>query len=170
MAREKGIFQVSANYEPLKAAPFDARSLVESKADLLAAKTWVINGIAWVYAGMMVAVSRDIDPNNNGIYVLTDAQHWDQIESWRKQADILDIQNLQAQIDALEMGAGSLDIEVDSELDLPDQGDENTTYYVKDNASIQRWDAETESYVAYGGSGTDLDIQLINGGNAYGTD
>lgn len=40
MARYRGNFTVAANYEPLKAAPFDARALVETKADLTAATTW----------------------------------------------------------------------------------------------------------------------------------
>jgi hypothetical protein len=69
MARKKGTFQVSANYEPLKAAPFDARSLVETKEDLFLADTWTINGIAWVYNGMLVAVFNDTE-ENKGLYLL----------------------------------------------------------------------------------------------------
>lgn len=171
MAREKGIFHISANYEPLKAAPFDARSLVESKADLLAASTWVVNDIAWVYKGMLVAVAADINPENNGVYMLIDADNYMQEQSWKKFADIQNIADLQQQIDELEVsGGGSLDEEVDTEEELPEIGDDDTTYYVKENTSIQRWDDETQSYITYGGSDAALDINIINGGNANGTD
>ena len=57
MAREKGTFQVAANYEPLIAAPFDARMLVGVKSDLTAPQTWQdLRGDAWVYVGMLVTV------------------------------------------------------------------------------------------------------------------
>ena len=48
MSREKGTFLVPANYEPQKAAPFDARMKVESKADLTLEKTWKLrDGEIW---------------------------------------------------------------------------------------------------------------------------
>jgi hypothetical protein len=40
MSRYKGLFQVPANYEPLIRGPFDARELVETKADLINPATW----------------------------------------------------------------------------------------------------------------------------------
>ena len=171
MAREKGIFHISANYEPLKAAPFDARSLVQTKADLLAADTWVINGVAWVYKGMLVAVANDQDPDNNGVYMLV-ADDYSLEESWRKYADARDIEALEEKIENIEISAeGSVTVEVDEMIDLPKIGDSNTTYFVKENSSIQRWNEETQSYSAYGGSGVspDLNIQLLYGGNANGT-
>lgn len=171
MAREKGIFHISANYEPLKAAPFDARSLVQTKADLLAADTWVVNGIAWVYQGMLVAVAKDENPDNNGVYMLI-ADDYTLEESWRKYADARDVKALEEKIENIEISAeGSVTVEVDEMIDLPKIGDSNTTYFVKENSSIQRWNEETQSYSAYGGSGVspDLNIQLIYGGSANGT-
>jgi hypothetical protein len=55
---------------------------------------------------------------------------------------------------------------------LPEVGDKNATYYVKDNSSIQRWDEETQSYQSYGGSGEtpELDVNLIYGGDSNGND
>lgn len=172
MAREKGIFQVSANYEPLKAAPFDARSLVESKADLINEKTWVIDNVAWVYTGMIVSVARDIEVTNNGVYRLLDADNYMLESSWQKLADTTSIEDLQRQIDELEVSGGSIDLEVETETELPETGDENTTYYIKENASIQRWDEETQTYIRYGGAGDtpDIDINLIYGGNSNGND
>ena len=102
MAREKGIFQVSANYEPLKAAPFDARQLVETKADLITEKTWMNNGIAWVYSGMLVVVHKDPNELNNGLYILQNAENYALEESWLKIADITLINKLEKRIEDIE--------------------------------------------------------------------
>lgn len=170
MARFKGTFSVAANYEPLIAAPFDARQLVETKSDLTNPQTWVrANDDYWTYVGMMVVVSQDIDDNNNGLYILT-AEDFTQPDNWRKCADERDIARLQEEIDNLEVsGEGSLDLDVDLEIDLPATGDINTTYYVKENNSIQRWDENTNAYVKFGGGGEipDLEINLIFGGKAH---
>ena len=67
MARYKGTFTVAANYEPLIAAPFDARSLVETRSDLINPATWVrSDGGYWTYVGMVVSVSADIELSNKG--------------------------------------------------------------------------------------------------------
>lgn len=167
MAREFGTFLVAANYEPLKAAPFDARSLVETKTDLISKDTWYVDGDVWLYNGMIVAVGQDINPANNGVYILMDANNYQLISSWKKLSNEDEIRNLQEQIDNLEIeGGGSLDVEIDTELQLPEIGDDNTTYYIKENSSIQRWDAENKTYVSYGGA-ADFDINIIHGGNSH---
>lgn len=174
MAREFGTFLAPANYEPLKAAPFDARALVETQVDLITEETWLVDGGVWVYDGMVVAVSSDIDVSKNGIYILQDAANYQSLNSWVKQANENDIKllqeeqnNLQEQINQLEIESGGLDVEVDFVEELPIEGNDNTTYYVKENSSIQRWDAENSTYVAYGGA-ADIDINLIYGGNSHG--
>ena len=180
MAREKGTFHNPANYEPLIAAPFDARQLVETKADLIAANTWQqANGEIWIYSGMIVAVAADIEKSNNGIYLLLDAINYFKIESWKKMSDETDIfalrlelEELQKEIDNIEIsGKGSLDVQLDFITDLPEVGDINTTYYIKENSSIQRWDEIAQAYLSFGGVGEtpELDINLIYGGNANGT-
>jgi hypothetical protein len=87
MAREKGTFNVSANYEPLKAAPFDARSLVKTKADLTNIATWTINNDIWIYDGMLVTVVQDSNPKFNGVYRLVDAENFNFDSSWMKLAN-----------------------------------------------------------------------------------
>ena len=171
MARYRGNFTVAANYEPLKAAPFDARALVESKADLILPTTWQQkDGGLWIYSGMIVSVGSDIEPENNGVYVLLDAANYTNENSWRKLADVAGIEDLQNQINEIEVGGGSQDVEVETEGDLPLIGAEGVTYYVIENQSIWRWQAETESYISFGGGAApELDIQIINGGNANGT-
>lgn len=99
MARERGTFSVPSNYEPLKAAPFDARSLVQTKADLTAAPTWQQdNGDIWIYSGMLVAVCADTE-ENNGLYVLSNAVLYQQESSWIKLANISQINELKERID-----------------------------------------------------------------------
>lgn len=168
MARYKGNFKASANYEPQIAAPFDARALVEARADLFLASTWQQkNGDIWTYPGMIVSVASDINPSNNGVYMLL-AQDFTQESNWQKLSTLDQIMDLQKQIDELQVEAGSIDIELDSEDDLPAEGDENATYYIKENNSIQRWDESTQEYISYGGGSADFDINIINGGNSNG--
>lgn len=161
MAREKGTFNVSANYEPLKAAPFDARSLVKTKSDLTNSATWDTGGDNWIYDGMIVAVAHDSVDKNNGVYRLIDAENYNFEGSWLKLAESYDIEELQKRIDDLDSSA---DIDLETEAELPEVGDENATYFIKETSSIKRWDAESGAYVAYGAS--TLDINIINGGNA----
>lgn len=101
MARERGTFTVPSNYEPLKAAPFDARSLVQTKADLTAAPTWEqSNGDKWIYPGMLVVVCADVE-ENNGLYILSNDILYQQESSWIKLADISQIRMLQERIDKI---------------------------------------------------------------------
>ena len=172
MARDRGTFTAAANYEPLKAAPFDARQLVDTKIDLISPDTWQqINGDTWVYVGMLVTVARDSDVNNNGTYRLIQLPYTD-INNWIRQADNIDIQHLQAQIDDIEIVEGGTGIEVEEIIDLPKVGMTGATYYVKENSGIYRWNEKTQSYDSYGGVGEipELNIKIIYGGNAHGTD
>ena len=172
MARYKGTFSVAASYEPLSASPFDARQLVQYKTDLTAIETWQQeNGDIWTYVGMIVVVAEDLNDNNNGIYILTN-KDYTQESSWRKCADQRDIEYVLEEIKNIEFsGEGSVSIEVDTMEDLPKVGDSNTTYYVKENLSIQRWNEATQFYLSFGGSGEipELNIEIIHGGNAHGT-
>lgn len=112
MARDRGTFKVSASYEPQITAPFDARALVECKADLMLASTWQqTDGSIWIYDGMAVSVGRDVDANNNGLYVLLDAANYTVDTSWKKlmssdelEALKISIDDLQEQIDQIEGG------------------------------------------------------------------
>ena len=64
MARNQGTFDFSANLEVLKQGPLDARTTVESKSEL--------TGLPFSYIGMVVSVTSDTTPENNGVYVLQD--------------------------------------------------------------------------------------------------
>jgi hypothetical protein len=94
MARFRGTFTAAANYEPLKAAPFDARQLVEKRADLTDPLTWQQeNGDAWVYVGMLVTVAQDVKADDNGTYRLI-ALPYTEEGNWIRQADEDDIASL----------------------------------------------------------------------------
>ena len=82
MGREKGTLNISANFEPQIAAPFDSRIVVDTYADLTAEDTFIsTDGNNYAYVGMIVSVVADTDSNNNGIYLLkalptTSAENW----------------------------------------------------------------------------------------------
>ena len=171
MAREKGMFQVAASYEPLKAAPFDARMKAECKADLVKPETWrLANGEIWLFDGLIVAVATDVNPLNNGLYMLLSAANYTQESSWMKFANQEDVKALEEQIKNIEIPDDfNEDVEVETEADLPEVGEENVTYFVKENLSIQRWDSDDQAYDIYGGQGSsDIQINLIHGGNSNG--
>lgn len=167
--REFGTFPITANYELQVAAPFDARSLVKTKAALTDGATWLqADGNMYIYSGMFVAVYDDPDEEKNGLYILTDASLYSFESSWEKFVEDKVIKNLQEQIDNIEVsGGGSADVVVKTFSDLPDVGNENTTYFVEEDQSIYKYDATTRDYKSYGGSG-DLDINLIYGGDSNG--
>lgn len=85
MAREKGIFNVAANYEPLIGRPFDARQLVKYKSDLTDIDSWV-DGKKYLYDGMFVSVAGDT-PENNGLYILKNRLKFQEESSWVKLAE-----------------------------------------------------------------------------------
>ena len=84
MARTKGLLPLSGNFEPQVAGPFDARSRVETKADLLLLATWQAkDGNPYTYVGMVVTVYADSTEQNNGIYRLK-AADYTQAGNWEK--------------------------------------------------------------------------------------
>lgn len=82
MTRTFGDSSFAANFEPKKAAPLDARTVVNTKAELLLLATWNSgDGNSYTYKGMLVAVINDPTSNNNGVYRLTDADYTS-VSSW----------------------------------------------------------------------------------------
>jgi hypothetical protein len=84
MARVQGLLALSGNWEPQMAAPFDGRSLVEFKSDLILNSTWLAkDGNNYAYKGMIVVVINDATLDNNGIYYLTNSDYTN-INNWVK--------------------------------------------------------------------------------------
>lgn len=94
--RKSGVVQISTNYEVRRKAPFDARMICPSKAALINQDSWAYVS---TYVGMIVVVTNDPEPSNNGLYVLT--VDTPTVESaWRKFASVEDFTSFQEQIEA----------------------------------------------------------------------
>ena len=81
MGRITGDSIFPANFEPRKAVPFDARTVVDSGSDLISLNTWNTgDGNAYTYKGMIVSVIND--NSNNGVYQLTN-DNYDTESNWK---------------------------------------------------------------------------------------
>lgn len=150
--REFGTFPVSANYEPRVGAPFDARTLVNNKTSLIDLATWLqTDGGIYLYDGLIVSVAKDENSNNNGLYFLNDAASFNKENSWSKLALDSQIIALQDQINNIKTNANSIDVILNNIEELPEVGEDNTTYYIINNKSIQKYDTEKKQYLSFGG-------------------
>ena len=165
MSRYRGVFNQSSNYEPLIAAPLDARTVVEFKSDLTNPTTWTIaSSTPYLFSGLLVCVTNDLDASLNGLYILINADNYTSDDSWRKVADIRDIDALNERIDQITGGGGGGAVQVEALANLPNVGSENTVYFVKNENATYRWD---EAGLKYYCTGRDYqEIKVINGGNA----
>lgn len=176
MARIKGSFITSNNYEVKKTAPFDARMLVKKKSDLTESLSWSITGI---YNGMIVAVGDDPEKSNNGLYMLADVDNVVSASSWIKFAELSDLVEMAKNIDALTEELGIIKEELDKKQDkliagkniiiennvisatgggggagviqvenLPDNGQEDVIYCVQNDGSVYMW--KDGAWVCYG--------------------
>lgn len=88
---------IATNYEVKRNAPFDARMLRSTKADLTNPESW--ESPVTMYAGMIVAVINDEIESNNGIYILKRLP-FTTSANWKKLADSDSFAQFQAQIEA----------------------------------------------------------------------
>lgn len=161
MARIKGLFSVSANYEPTIAAPLDAREVVQYKSDLLSRKTWLKNGSLYLYDGMRVSVTEDTN-ENNGVYVLTNKDLYMEASSWKQLATMDEIKELQKEIEQISVGS-AFDI-VDDLSMLPQPGTSGKIWYVRAEGASYSWDTDAAKYIIVGSNFND--IKIISGGNS----
>ena len=191
MARIRGSFITSNNYEVTRTAPFDARMLVKKKSDLTDPSSWNISGS---YNGMIVAVGNDPEKTNNGLYMLSDVGNIDSLSSWIKFAELSDLEAMSTNIQSLTEELGLVKSELDKKQDkliagkniiiednvisatggsgggsntiqvenLPATGEEDTMYCVKSDGSLYMWD--NGAWVCYGRDYEKLTILL--GGSA----
>ena len=95
--RVRGDFSIATNYEVKRNAPFDARMLAGTKADLTDPTQW--ESPITMYAGMIVAVINDEIESNNGVYILKRLPFVTE-SNWEKLADSDSFAQFQAQIEA----------------------------------------------------------------------
>ena len=175
MARIRGSFVTSNNYELTRTAPFDARMLVKKRSDLTDPSSWSISGS---YNGMIVAVGNDPEKANNGLYMLSDKKNIGSLSSWIKFAELSDLEAMSTNIRSLTEELGLVKSELDKKQDkliagknitiennvisatggsggsntiqvenLPATGEEDTIYCVKGDGSLYMWDG---AWVCYG--------------------
>lgn len=85
MARIKGQANYASNFEVLKQAPLDSRSVVSDSGDLIKAETWRdADGNVWLYDGLIVVVPNTNNPSAPEVYVLKDKDNYGRPDTWFK--------------------------------------------------------------------------------------
>lgn len=80
MARIKGQANYASNFEVLKQAPLDSRTVVSEYSDLIKQTTWQdADGNVWLYDGLTVTVPRG---NKASVYVLVNKDKYTEAASW----------------------------------------------------------------------------------------
>lgn len=80
MARIKGQANYASNFEVLKQAPLDSRTVVSEYSDLIKQTTWQdADGNVWLYDGLTVTVPRG---NKASVYVLVNKDKYTEATSW----------------------------------------------------------------------------------------
>lgn len=122
MALLDGSILLGSQYAYEGRGPFDAKMLVSTYADLLSEETWQdINGNSLAYNGMLVAVWRDSNTDNNGVYFLHNGSKNNKgldvsdTKNWHRLASLADLENGDyVTNDALETLRAALATKVDS--------------------------------------------------------
>lgn len=85
MARIKGQANYASNFEVLKQAPLDSRSVVSESDDLIKKVTWQdADGNIWLYNGLMVVVPNTDTEKVPEVYILKKKEDYDKSETWVK--------------------------------------------------------------------------------------
>lgn len=85
MARIKGQANYASNFEVLKQAPLDSRTVVSEAGDLTKIATWQdADGNVWLYDGLIVVVPNADNANAPEVYVLKDKDNYGRPDAWLK--------------------------------------------------------------------------------------
>lgn len=85
MARIKGQANYASNFEVLKQAPLDSRTVVSDSGDLTKIATWQdADGNVWLYDGLIVTVPNTNNPSAPEVYVLKDKDNYVRRDAWLK--------------------------------------------------------------------------------------
>lgn len=85
MARIKGQANYASNFEVLKQAPLDSRTVVSDAGDLTKIATWQdADGNVWLYDGLIVVVPNTNNPSAPEVYVLKDKDNYGRPDTWLK--------------------------------------------------------------------------------------
>ena len=177
MGRIKGSFITSNNYEVKKTAPFDARMLVKKKSDLTDPSSWSIAGsyngmivavgndpekannglymladvgnIDSLSSWVKFAELSDLEAMSTNIQNLSEELGLVKAELDKKQDKLTAGKNIIIENNVISAtgsaGGGSTTIQVDN---LPETGEDDTIYCVKNDGSLYMWD--NGAWVCYG--------------------
>lgn len=85
MARIKGQANYASNFEVLKQAPLDSRTVVSDAGDLTKIATWQdADGNVWLYDGLIVVVPNADNAKAPEVYVLKDKDNYGRPDAWLK--------------------------------------------------------------------------------------
>lgn len=85
MARIKGQANYASNFEVLKQAPLDSRTVVSDSGDLIKTATWQdADGNVWLYDGLIVTVPNTNNPSAPETYILKDKDNYGRPDAWFK--------------------------------------------------------------------------------------
>ena len=85
MARIKGQANYASNFEVLKQAPLDSRTVVSDAGDLTKIATWQdADGNVWLYDGLIVVVPNADNANAPEVYVLKNKDNYGRRDAWLK--------------------------------------------------------------------------------------
>lgn len=100
MARNKGTFNFSANLEPKVQAPLDARTVVDTVAELTQTATWQdTNGDVWLFDGLVVSIAK-----TGELYMLTNKADYTSAESWKR------IDTLGQAVESVTSGSSAIEV------------------------------------------------------------
>ena len=156
--------------------PFDTKMLVKTYEDLTTTETWLgSDGSSLAYNGMLVAVWRDSDASNNGIYFLYNGMKNNKdldvtnSNNWHKLVSATDLESSLAEIDrritALEEQASDV-LTYGYRSGFPAMGEPNKLYVAADEEKTYVW--FNGEYLAIGSNSTDSyeKPDIIYGGSA----
>lgn len=173
---------INTNYLYTGAGPFDAKSLKNTYEELLLVATWTSSDSAFfAYNGMIVAVWKDPESTNNGIYYLFDPTYTGQrgkkpdvtnSANWHKISDKVDVSAIQRAIDSLQERVTILE-ERKEKLHtygyrhlFPAPGEEGHMYVAEDLKRTYVWANNQYVLVGAGFEETDEGQLIIDGGDA----
>ena len=108
MARYRGTYHFSTNYEGGIRGPIDAKMLVEYYSDLINEDTWRdFQGNEWTYPGMIVAVCNDPDDASKGLYMLYE-QPYTIYANWIRVGGLMDTEPISSWVNSSTYYDGSL--------------------------------------------------------------
>lgn len=158
MPRIPGQVAISVSYEVQAQRPFDARMLVDTKADLYDLYNWS----PFFYQGMIVSVANDTTDDNNGVYILKDSTVTNDTfknGAWVKLFDETSFGTVVANLEE------DLQNYVDTQLnqyskmsigELPETGDSQTIYFRELDGNWEEYIWHNDQFVMIGSNAGDF--------------